>query len=245
MKKILLVCAALAMLAGTAQAKGVGLAWNGCMGTSFATNTTQFDCDPFAGSIYSLFTNMSLDAQLSGIVALDGIMDLAFNGQTDVPQFWHYEQGGCNAAGIVLQKGRNTTVCGSPNSSALCGTGGSACDGVITAYGLNYGGPNRARLLFTMARASVNPTTLPAAPTLVFVCSLDFFMDNAATCAGCATPTSIAFNWATLYTIGGVAGAVSSTDPGSVQPSVCVNATTCDVVPVKNKTWGALKALYR
>jgi len=250
MKKLLLLCAALALVAAPASASGLLMAWNACSGMALATSSQVFDCDPANEAVHSLYGTFFLDAATPGVVAMDGIIDLSFNGQSNVPAFWHYEGGGCNSTGLGLIDGRPAaTICSTANAATtLCAAGGTACDGVITAYGVNYGGPNRARLLFTLARASTDPASL-AATTKYFAFEFDFYMIKAGDCAGCATPTSLAWNQAVLYNTAAVGGegtaaVLSSTDPGS-SPSVCSNAPICDNVPVKNKTWGQLKSLYR
>lgn len=254
MKKLLVICAAvstLALLSAQAFAGGsLYLKANACPGAGTASNVLTLDCDPnnFPPP-GQLFGSFKVDAVVSGVVAMDGILDLTFNGQTGVPAFWQFQSGGCNSSGLVLLDGRPATGCS--QTTFMCGGGGANCDAFITAYGVGYGGPNKARLLITLARASTDPTSFTNLTAYNFAFELDIYTDPyAGSCAGCTVPVSMAWNQAVFYDTNaglggdGVALLADSDDPGS-DAALCVNAATCDVVPTKNKTWGQLKSLYR
>ena len=252
MKRALLTAALLAAYATSAGANGLQLAWTSCAGTVGATKTIAFDCDPNAGTVYELFGTFSSTTAMTGVVAMDGITDLRFEGQTDVPPFWQFQLFGCNETGLNMIDARPAS-CSPTYTNTICGNGGGACDGVITAFGLNYKGPGTGRLLFTLARASVSPTDLAAEPTKHFAFDLQFFMDHAGDCAGCNSPVSMVWNMAVLYNTladagqEGTAGILSSTDAAS-DPCVNMNGGTlagCNATPTKRNTWGQLKTLYR
>lgn len=256
MKKLLVICTAIATLAlvsASAFAEGGKLYMkaNACTNAAAASNVLTLDCDvnnfPPPGQVFGSFM---VNGPVSGVVAVDGILDLRFNGETSVPAFWNFQSGGCNSSGLVLSDGRPATGCS--QATNLCGAGGANCDAFITAYAPGYGGPNVARLLFTLARASTDPA--PAFTNLTahyFTFLFDIYTDPFAdTCAGCSTPVSFAWNQAVFYdTNAGMGGEgtpliIDSDDPGS-DSVICINAATCDVVPTKNTTWGQLKSLYR
>lgn len=257
MKKTLLLTASAALLwSNPVVANGLRLAWTACPSTTNATTAIAFDCDPNAGSVYDLIGTFSLTNPAPNIAAMDGIVDMRFEGETDVPPFWQFQAGGgCNESGLLLIDARPiaaATGC-SAFANTLCAAGGTACDAFLTGYGVNYSGPGTGRLLFTLARAASNPTTLAAEPTQFFGFDLQFMMDNAGTCAGCNTPTSIVWNMALLHTTDArngdetVAAILSSTDPLSA-PCANANGGTlagCGQTPTRRGTWGSLKSLYR
>jgi hypothetical protein len=260
MKKLLLICAAVMAFAVPAHAQ-LFMAWNACDGTAgSSTANMDFDCTPGSGFAADLYGTFGLPASTPGVVAIDGIIDLAFQGQTDVPAFWHLETGGCNSSGIgyTFARGTATTFCATTNSVLFCGSTGSGCGGGVTAYingsQVPLGGPNRARLLFTNARPATSPVTLPGMPTRVFCFHITFITDNTpgsggADCAGCETPTAFCWNQAVVFnnTVQaggeGLAALIDSATPGSTG-SIPNNGALISVTASK-KSWGQLKSLYR
>jgi hypothetical protein len=264
MKKLLVLCAGLMLVASVASAqivrpvgKGLQLSWINCYNVAGAVQDYAFTCD---GSIHSLNGTLSVDASTPGVVAMDGILDLLFQ-SPGTPAFWQYESGGCNDGQVVIIDGKPTAGCGALtlNTNTFCGSGGAGCDGFITAYahGGSIGFPeNRARLLVALARASTSPVVLAASvgQAAHFAFTLQFFEDNAAEiggpCDGCMTGTSITWNSAILYnttaTTGGegTAADIRSSDPGSI-PNAFSNCSGCQTVGNKNRSWGQLKSLYR
>lgn len=259
MKKILVLCGAMMLVASAAFAQaGLHMKWAACPNNVAATPTEDFTCD---GSLHQLHGTLSVGASTPGVVALDGIIDLLYATPT-VPAFWQFQAGGCNESGLALVDGRPGVGCGTltQNTSTLCGTGGTGCDAFITAYA--YGSvinfpENRARLLFTLARASTSPVTLAASvlPNAHFAFIFQFFEDNASevggACDGCLSGVSMTWNQAVLYntsaTTGGegIAAAISSADPGSADASTSSNCAGCLAVGTKARSWGQLKSLYR
>jgi len=265
MKKVLLITAALAMFATSAFAAGgqLYLAWGNCNGGTGASGTATFAClDGVGGTMY---IDYKLNTAAVGIVTLNAILDVNVNDVVTLPDFWHFEDGGCNAGYLVLNAARASGKC-TTSGITLCTSTGAACSAFITAYGI--GAPaglpaeNRARILVTLARSASSPVNLTVAKQYGF--SLEINATNAMMqdldgdgeytdpplCAGCDAVASVALNAivleaATLNASGeAVADVITSDMAGSV-PSVCGNSATCLSVPVKNKTWGQLKALYR
>lgn len=254
MKKAILLCAALALFAVPAFAQVHGAlfySWTDCAGGATSTQTANFDC---AGATPAAsFAGYQMTASITGVVAISGIMDIMDNTTTPLPSFWHMETGGCNSIGVSISDTRGTGLCTAFNALFQGGTGANT-DPFVTAYGANYGGPNRARLLTAVVRASSNPFTVNAG-IKYFAWRLDWALDNAVengsgTCVGCTDVVSMTLNQIDLESVftGGtgeaLTGVCTSTDPGSV-PSVCANAATCDAVATKSKSWGALKSMYR
>jgi len=265
MKKLLALCAGTMLLATAAMAgpgDGLHISWINCPNVVGATPTEVFLCD--GGQVHNLNGTFSLAASTPGVIAVDGIVDLLFNASPDTPPFWQFQSGGCNETGIIISGGKPSAGCGTAlqNSNLMCAAGGGSCSSLITAYafGSSINFPaNRARLLFTLARASTAPVTLGATTgtNAHFAFTLTFFEDNAvglggADCVGCQAKAGITWNWLTIYNntpgVAGeaIAGTISSTDSGSANASVGANCTIdCVAVAAKNRTWGQLKSLYR
>jgi len=267
MKKFLVLCAGMMLVASAAMAQGNGLhmSWVNCPNAG-GLPSEAFPCD--GSGLHNLNGTLSVAASTPGVVALDGIIDLLFNGRADTPAFWQFQSGGCNNSGLALSAARPGTGCGvltataaNGNTNTLCGSGGTGCTPFITGYafGGSIGFPaNRARLVFTQARSAAAPVTL-AANALTgahFVFTFSFFEDNAVgvgggECEGCEASAGITWNQAVLYNTNastggeGIAVAISSGDPGSANASTGANCVACVTVPNKSRTWGQLKSLYR
>ena len=251
MKKTLLLAAiALVLGSSTGAANGLVTTWQSCPEQTDAAKAVTFDCDPASGSSYDLIGTFSLSHAVAGIISIDGIVDLRFEGQTSVPAFWQLPPIGCNQSGLALIdiEPASCTAYASP----FCAAGG-ACDALITGYAVDYKGPGTGRMLFTIARSSANPTSLAQEPAKYFGFDLRFNMDNAGFCAGCNTPTTIVWNTAVLYAASAgtgmeVAAAILTSADALSDP--CVNAnggtsTGCATTPTRRSTWGSLKSLYR
>jgi hypothetical protein len=207
MKKLLVICAGLMLVASSAFAQtGLHMAWNACPNIAGNTPNGDFLCD---GTPHNLYGTMSLGASVAGIVAMDGIIDYSFV-SADVPSFWQFQAGGCNETGVAISAAKPTAGCGSltQNTVTMCSTGGTGCSAFITAYafGASINFPaNRARMLIALARASTSPVTLAAnvAPNAHYIWGLTYFEDNAeeigGTCAGCGTGVALTWNQAVFY----------------------------------------------
>jgi hypothetical protein len=68
---------------------------------------------------------------------------------------------------------------------------------------------------------------------------------NSGACAGCSTGACIVLNSVELVRLpGAIGGNVTLTTPGSNFATWQAGAA-CVTVPVRNRTWGQVKALYR
>src|SRR5262245_38940509 len=127
MKKLLLICAGLMLVASSAFAQnGLHMAWNACPNTAGNSPNGDFLCD--ASAVHQLYGTVSVGAPVAGIVAMDGIIDLAFQ-SADVPSFWQFQSGGCNETGVAISPAKPSVGCGAAlaNTVTLCSTGGTGC----------------------------------------------------------------------------------------------------------------------
>jgi hypothetical protein len=249
MKKASILLAAL-LFAAPAWAQGsLYQSWVNCAGDPNAATNINFDCA--GGTPASLFATYQLTAPATSVAAVSAVIDVAMNGGSALPPFWHMEGGGCNSAGLGIDDARGAGNCAGANVS-FAGSGGNNSDAFVTAYGTPFAGlDSRARILTSVNRASSNPFDFSAG-TRYFAFRLDFFFDAATelggTCAGCTSVVGVSLNTILLESVSAgadaVAAVIQSDDPSS-QPSVCVNSPTCTAVPVKARSWGQVKSLYR
>jgi hypothetical protein len=178
------------------------LGWDACHGDSASVSNVVFSCDAAADTVYRLIGTFSLPAEVRDVVTVDAVLDFFYPPDRGIPPFWHFEAAGCNNSGISLSDARPAAGC-SGHSRTLCGPGGGACDGLITAYGPGFGGPDRGRLLVALVRRSDSPVDLAGAPARHFAFQVLFAMDRADSshCEGCALPVAVRWTSATLFTV--------------------------------------------
>ena len=248
-RSILITVAMLLASVGVAGAKQIEAAWGNCNGAG-GTKIITFDCaneqNSGHGVTYELFHNFTLDFPIPSVIAVQGIVEFQFQSPT-VPDWWFMTGGGCNDGTIGFNYLRGTTCTGS--SPALCGTSAAQCSGSgVAGIGYAYGAPNKARAIIALARPSTSPVNLTAAKHYAW--RILFFMDNPngfGPCTGCETPVTIMLDWLDIFDINSTAYPIGYVDSGS-DPWVCAlpaGGTACTVIPVRSKTWGQLKALYR
>jgi len=267
MKRLFLSCAALlALTASVSHAdpgNGVDLTWNNCViadtdagDTQQPATNTNLVCTGTALSQKKLFGSFKVAQDIPDFFAMDIDIDLldelAQPENTPNPSlasrtFWNWQAGGCNSAGVSLTDDKlSTSQC---NAMATpWGDQGEASDAFITAYGVGFGGPNRARMLLSIARAASDPFPLVAGTNyFAFMLSVVTNTANRA-CVGCRDRVAIKWNSATLFRQNGpstlIQGPDKSPSPGC---GLFANASqsACDAVPTHNTTWGQLKAIYR
>ncbi len=263
MKKILLLgIALLALTASAAFAAGLDITWDACNQGAGRTSAKTFDCA--GGAPSKLYYCFQSPISSSTFFGMDFLTDVEINDAAILPQFWHWEAGGCNANALTISSDRPLAQCPRATHVNLWGTGGNP-SGLITAYGAGIGGANRARISMTVTRAASDPIDITAG-TNYFGCILTFNMDNASelggTCAGCPSSATIVWVLATLFStaassIGPEVTSTPFSGPGLVSDCATVNGGFCCTIPgsglpfrinctpVLDRTWGALKTLYR
>ena len=256
-KTLLFCCALLALAAPTAFADANG----GLDLTAVAcnTNTTppplttfNFDCaDP--GTPQTLYACFQITTTQDSVVGLDAHLELTVD-DPGLPDWWHFEDGGCNAGGVAADLMLRASLCvGAVNP---WGTGGQA--GPV-AYGPATHGPNTGNFFVSVSRPT--PVKLEAG-TNYFAFNLNFFSDNATQsggkCGGCgrgavlawyATPSgqvppsaALLINVRAAAQAGGEAAPYVISGPGLVGNTISFAVAP---TPTRNRTWGQLKSLYR
>ena len=241
MKKTLLLSAALlALSASIASAAGLNLSWTACGASGLANKT--FACNVNTGAAEMMVASYVAPAGTQGITGMEAVIDLQSSTAT-LPAWWQFKNAGAC---------RQTALAVAPNGAACDGDywAGQASGGV-SAYITPYAAAaNRARLLIIYAV----PSTL-AAPVdadieyFAFTASVSHAKTvGSGSCAGCSDPVCIVLNEIKLtqavgvgdFRIQNAATRNFVTWQGGVVSGGCPA-----VVPTQNRTWGAVKSLYR
>ena len=181
--------------AGTAQATGLNLRWNGCYGDGGAANRTSA-CTTTLGTAGAMVGSFVLGTNHNGVNGIEFIFDVATETAT-LPAWWTFNAPGgtvgCRANALSV----NSAISGAAISCVDWAAGQGA--GGLISYTVGFSGPNTAR--FKGGFALAQPVTL-VANTEYF--GINVVLTNAkstgtGSCAGCTVPACIAVNQLTVY----------------------------------------------
>jgi hypothetical protein len=248
MKKLLITAALLAVTASVASAQGMSLNWGQCYPQNTALinrNLVCYDCTPYTG--VRLVTSFTAPVTQT-VVSTTAIIDVQF--ATAQPAWWDWASGGCrktngglNAGALVNPYAGTQTLC----QSVM--TGATLPGSVLVPFN-GFKGPNTMRLVYDLARDGVfNATagTHYAAAQLDLnndgqVVSCGSTPDLTPTCTGCATAATFALNELQVSPQTGAATVITAVNGRNYTHAANgVGVPT----PAKNKSWGAVKSLYR
>ena len=248
--KVLCICAGMVLFgASSVLAGGINLAWNNCASEGGSANRSNA-CDSNAGTNV-LTGSFVLDSDLAAVLGIEIVLDfIAGDGTSDIPPWWDMGDAGCRAGSLTANPSVNAanTVCTDWGNSAATSTFlwfGQVCGPAIPIANC----PAHRRIVLWFA--------VPVADVVNLVAGQEYFgfnlrLDNAKTvgtptCAGCTAPVCIVLNSLNvgttsievhqLLSTGTIAGSNMATWQGT--------GPSCLAVPVKNRTWGQVKALYR
>lgn len=234
-----LLCAMLGMWSGPACAQ-LDLSWRNCViaapGEVDPVWIEDFDCNQ--PTEYLLVASIRFP-ETNGFQGLDAILDFESEAPGTLAPFWRFDAFstlGCNdrvdVATDIGRLGRCTATPSMWDTVEIA---------LLFSMDVDPLSPNRARL-----SVGIRGATFFYAGDHKYAFHLVIRTDRAPSCQGCSHPVAIVWNDAWLGREGGAELHLEGT--GKVSPCVTVNgatATTCAATPVRNKTWGAIKALYR
>lgn len=258
MKKILLLCCAMAVCAAPAAFAdvngGLDLTWNACAATG-GVPTTTLDCA--GGGAAPAFGTFFVTSVQDSVIAMDVALDLIVN-NAGLPTFWHFEAGGCNElTGAAFSNTKPSLGCGSiAQVTPLWTPSGS---GNALGFVPQTRGPNTGHFVGSVFRPSTSPGKCNASPSNYFGFAFTIITDNAqentiGTCVGCPLGFNIVWNSANLINARAAQGAgieaapYPIAGPGNVGNCITGNGGApggCQATPARNRTWGQLKSLYR
>jgi len=252
MKKLLFAAALLTLTASAASA-GISLNWNQCYPFAPTTGLNRLDncyvCPNTAD--YRLVPSFDAPSSIPNFVATRSIVDVQMSGP--VPDWWRFESGGCRAGSLAVQVyNGNVTQC--PDAMF----GNNLTGPVLVVFNAFGGNANYIRIIADLSRD--NDFAMTAGQHYVgeqlFInhakttadCDLTPTPDTTPVCLGCNTTTAtLVLQEVQLYvsTVPAVPPIVlTSVDVGE-RNFVNFRGGAGAPVPTQNKSWGAVKALYR
>ena len=260
-KRFLFLVLALALTASTSSAQGIDLAWHDCITQPSAAQNVSYACDGGSEGVpYRLVVSFVSPANLEHFVAADVELNFRANVSQPVPDWWRIGVGECREGAMALDAtltgiGTGATgACRNPWLGSPIG-GGYQWDDQGTSNGGGGFIPGWAKLKIAVARET--ETTLEAGQRYVAaVVTLDPrpLASAEESCSGCELPACLALHEVALYQS---AGQVPPQYDGYYLRTVgirlfvtwqggSIGGNGCPLeAPVRNTTWGAIKANYR
>ena len=242
----LVVCLSIGVLALSAprvRAAGINLYWNDCSplrGGAGVTGLTN-DCTSNTGSL-SLVASFVPPPEVTALLAAVVSVYVTLPAPS-APSWWQMQTGGCRAGSI---------------SAAFQFTGRSACTNPWPSSTLGFaqldypGCCNDPRLAWIRAVAAV-PTedSIAMSPNLEYY-AFEILIDRrksvgAGSCDGCATPACIELKYIELdqSVPWSYDQRLWQADQNTFVTYNGAHAGDCRYTPVRNRTWGAVKSMYR
>jgi hypothetical protein len=244
-------CSATALLlalwaAPAASAEGLYLTWGDCALNGAGTSLRTFACNTDVGD-QALYCALVMPQATDSVLAIEMTVDVQV-AATDLPDWWRYGFGGCREGMLVADLDfAPLTTCGSVLPSGASG-------GLLSyVVGMPRGGAAQARLRIGFSVPSSQPMTLNG--TTMYYAARITFPNTGATggCSGCGDPACLVLNSILVRRpprpVGTPTTDVLLTTPGPGNGNWAswqmTSAATCQAVPVRNRTWGEIKSLYR
>jgi hypothetical protein len=240
-----LCIATLAACASGAHAEGINLYWNDCSpfrGGAGVTGITN-DCASNTGSLV-LVASFVPQAGITGLVEVEGTILLTL-GAASVPAWWQMQPLGCRANSISMSFNfPGLTACTRAWSDGH-ELGGYAYDLSPPCCAL----PNMARLRMAGAVTAADSVAVSSSNEYY---AFEMFIDRkksvgTGSCTGCATAACIELRSIALSQANRLTSepAITQADQNRFITYNGANVADCAATPVRNRTWGALKAIYR
>jgi hypothetical protein len=237
MRRVIPASLLILLLAPQARASGINLSWSECgpagtMMRSFACNTNEGHHDMVA----------SFDPP-PGLTAVDGaigIIDLCLGGVPLTPWWQFINAGSCHQTAL-------SALAYDAGVSGACTDYWQGAASSSVHYQVGYQGWDSARIVVNLtmpvqAAGPVEPGTEYHAFT-VRIRNDD--TAGSSGCGGCNIPACIVLNEIFLSQAGENVGIINTLNSNYIQWQSGFIPGCPFVVPVKNRTWGAVKTLYR
>jgi hypothetical protein len=255
MKKILILCAAMALVASPAFAIGIDLTVNAC-GNNAGSSGDAGALDCVGGGSVTLLgafqpAEIYNTATNGGLVGVDMIFDMQVAGtlsSSGTAAFWDWDQvDGCNST--------TTTTALSINHKAPA----AGCTGYLNVWNVSNAAAgaaagrrslNTQRIAALIARPSTNPANTVVDQKLfgiqLLIDGSQSLESGLGVCGGCPVAAGIVWNSCVPATFQG-GPTIALTGPSLAGNCVGINSggNLCAAVPTRRHTWGQLKSLYR
>lgn len=227
----------------SAFASGYNLAWNDC--GSLGVSNRTFACNQNTGRS-SMLLSFVTSGEIDSVQAVEARIDAQF-ASASLPRWWDLvNPGSCRPGDLQMVAALPALTSGECIDPWV----GRAIGGVAYQTAASTGGlipPNAARIY---AVAAVPPENSVPIESEIEYFALRLDLSNGSTvgdgsCSGCSTPGCLQVRSLDLYTPGRPLG-VPIRNPAvrSILFWQSGGGLVCQV-PVQNRTWGAIKSLYR
>ena len=225
-----------------AATSGINLYWNDCSPASGGTGVTDraFDCLSNTGPNV-MFGSFSPPAPLSDLVGVSAVIDLVTS-ESPLPAWWSMQTGGCRAGACTA----SFDFTGGPFScdDVWAGQASGGMDYQAPPY--YYGNPNAARIRVVGAVPEGHPMLADGTEHYAFKVTItNVKSTGAGACAGCSARACIVFTMMQLVQPAGLGDYRLNSALSNTWITWQGVGVDCLQVPVRNRTWGELKSLYR
>ena len=251
MKKILTLTAALMVFGAAASMaqSGLNLNWNSCVADGRVTGAT-FACNVNTGAAFGAYASIVLPADLTAFAATTAIVDVGFTGSA-IPAWWQTGTGQCRAGSVSFSADPNTITNGGAGGCLDIWGGSAQVLGVFQPQPSVHGLPNELRLNGGAAIPAGTEIAWAADGSELVVAK--FTINRAKTtgagsCAGCTTGACLTLNECFVQQPNPLPGyrVTNAAAPNSTFVTFQAGAPACpSATPSQNRTWGAVKNLYR
>ena len=242
MKKVTtLAVMLLALAASAAQAQsGLNLAWDQCI-LGAGVQDKVFACNTNTGAAFTMHASVIVPEAMTKFAATSCVLDIHVD-DAGLPPWWMTTTGQCRAGaiGISFDSSNNVTDCGQlwQTQNPL----------VVSTVQQGGNGPNRLRIIGTAAVPAGSELIVPADNAELWVCRIT--ISRAATVGacntGCALGACIVLNEMYMQQPSLPAYRVTNEATSRWVTWNGGGGTDCPTdTPTMNRTWGAVKGLYR
>ena len=218
MKVALLLCFVFLAYSVPTALAGLDLTAVACNSNTSPVSSSTFNLDCAAAATpQTLFACFQLPTTEDSVMAVDNVFDLSV-GDAGLPDWWHFETGGCNSmtslghATVFADLARSTTLC--IGATDFWGTGGAPAP---VAFNLNFLSDNATQSGGKCAGCGIGACLVWNTASVINIRA-----------GGAGTP----------YVVSGPGLKGNTLWWGDGTPN-------CSTDPVKNRTWGQLKSFYR
>jgi hypothetical protein len=247
MKKVLIAAALMTLTASVAAAQGISLNWTQCYPqntTLINRNGVCYTCTPAAVG-QRVIASFTSPVTMPNMVSATSIIDIVF--ATSQPNWWRWEATGCRPNGAAVAPAYLGTQTQCPDFMTGAGLAGP----IVVPFN-GWKGANTMRLVIENSRDGIFAVTAGSHYVAQELdlnnngesvdCNASPTPDPTAKCLGCGTAATLALNETQITPQSGPATIITTVNGRNF---VHWNGGVGTPTPTQNKSWGAVKALYR
>jgi len=242
MKKVItLTTMLLALAVSSAQAQvGLNLNWGDCTSGGAGTQDMTFACDVNSGALFTMHASIVVPEAMPSFASTTTVVDIHVN-DAALPPWWLTAAGQCrqNSIGISYDPNNNTSGCVDLWQGAT----------VVQVSEIKQAlhGANSVRVNGVAAVPFGSELNVAADGSELWVCRVTINRANTLACTGCLLPACIVLNEMYMQQPGGLpAYRVTNESTNRWVTWQGGGGTNCPAdTPTMNRTWGAVKGLYR